>query len=82
MGSIMGGRNEQAALRSINTDRSVRAVNFKRSNSQVKINSYNIDELEPSVIAVNELNTNTDTCCLGETFTVLRVTSRTTDVYK
>ena len=71
----MGGRNDQAALRSRNNnqynDRLVRAVNFKRINSQVTTKYYDIDEPEPGTIAINELDTNADMCCIGENFTVL-----------
>ena len=63
---IIGGRNEQADLRSINNnhsnDRSVHAVNVKIINSQVTMNSYNIDDPDPGTIAVNEIDTNADMC--------------------
>ena len=79
----MGGRNEQANLISSNNgnDRSVRAVKTKRINAQVTTGDYDIEEPEPGNISVNELNTKADTCCLGSNFTVLRLTSRTSDVY-
>ena len=43
---IMGGRNEQANMRSrnIGNDRSVQAVNVKRINSQVTTGGYDIEE--------------------------------------
>ena len=59
----------------------VRAVKVKRINSQVTTNSYGIDEPEPGTISINDLDTNADICCLRETFTVLRMTSRTANVY-
>ena len=84
-GYIMGVRNEHAYLIPRNNnrcnDRLVRAVNVKMINSQVRTNGYNIDEQDPGTIAVNDLDTNADTCYLGETFTVLKTTSRTADVY-
>ena len=45
-GSIMGGRNEQANMRSRNNgnDHSVQAVNVKRINSQVTTGGYDIEE--------------------------------------
>ena len=59
-GSIMGGRNEQAALGSRNNnpynDYLARAVMVKRINSQATTNSYDIDEPEPSTIAINGAN--------------------------
>ena len=76
--SIMGGRNEQANLRSRN---SVRAVNGKRINAQVTTGGYDIEEPEPGNISVSDLDMNSDTCCLGSNFTVLQMTSITLDVY-
>ena len=82
-GSIMGGMNEQANMRSRNNsnDRSVRAVNVKRINAKVTTGGYDVEEPEPGNISVNELDTNVDTCCLGYNFTVLQMTPRTADVY-
>ena len=71
----MGGRNEQADLRSRNNnqsnDCSVRAVKVKRINSQVTSNGYNINDTEPGTMSINEIDTNADKCCLGANFTVL-----------
>ena len=71
----MGGRNEQANMRSSNNgnDRSVRAVNVKRINVQVKTGGHDIEDPEPGNISVNELDTNADTCCFGSNFTVLKI---------
>ena len=82
-GLIMGGRNEQANMRSRNNinDHSVRAVNVKRINAQVTTGNYDIEEPEPGKISVNELDTNADKCFLGSNFMVLKMTSRTADVY-
>ena len=67
--SIMGGSNKQATLRSRNNNQSserlVRAVKVKIINSQVTTNGCEIDVPEPGTIAVNEIDTNSDTCCLG-----------------
>ena len=49
-------------------------------NFQVTINGYDIDELDPSTIAVNEVDTNENTCCLGENCTVLWMTSRNANI--
>ena len=80
-GSIMGGRNKQANMRSRENgnDRSVQAVNVKRINAQVTTGGYYIEGPEPGNIFVNELDTDADTCCLGSNFTVLKMTSRTLD---
>ena len=81
----MGGRNEQATLISRNNNQSserfVRAVKVKMINSQFTTNGYDIDEPEPGTIAVNEIDTNADTCCLGAKLTILQMTLRTTNVY-
>ena len=55
-------------------ERSVRAVNVKKINSQVTTGGYDIEYTEPGKISVNELDTNADTCCLGSNFTVLLMT--------
>ena len=59
----------------------MRTVKVKRINSQVTTSGYNIDHPDPGTIAVNELDTSGETCCLGAIFTVLQVKSRTTNVY-
>ena len=71
----MGGRNEQANMRSRENgnDLSVRAVNVKSINAQIKTGGYDIEETEPGNISVNELDMNADTCCLGSNFTVLQM---------
>ena len=84
-GSIMGGFNEQSALRLRNNnqynDRSVCVVKFKRNNSKVTTNDYNINEQEPVTIAVNQLDTNKNTCCFKANFMILIMTLRTANVY-
>ena len=55
----------------------MRVVNVKRINSQVTNGGYDIEEPELVNISVNEL----DTCCIGSNFMVLRMTSRTADLY-
>ena len=56
-------------------------MNVKRINAQVTTVGYDIEDPEPGNISVNELDTNAETCCLGSNFTVLRMSSRTADVY-
>ena len=72
-GSIIGGRNEQDNMisRQNGNDCSVRAVNVKRINAQVTTGGYDIEDTKPGNISVNELDTNSDTCCLGSNLTVL-----------
>ena len=85
-GSIVRGKNEKAALISRNNNHSnecsVCAVKFTRINSQVTTNSYNIDEIQPGTIAVNNLNMNSDTFFLGSKFRVLLMASITANVYQ
>ena len=50
------------------------SVKDKRIKSQVTTNGYDIDDPEPGTIAINKIDKNTDTCCLGENFTLLRLT--------
>ena len=62
-------------------ERSLHTVKVKRINYQVTTDGYNIDEPEPGTTDVNKLDTNIDTCCLGENFTVLQMTLRNANVY-
>ena len=41
----------------------------------------NVVESTPGAIALNESDTNADTCCLGQNFAILSYTNRTADVY-
>ena len=56
-------------------------MNIKSINDWVTTSGYDIEDPEPGNISVNELDTNADTCCLGSNFTVIRMKSRTADVY-
>jgi hypothetical protein len=79
--TIMGGRNEQAQLRSRNTNSGNRSVsNIK---SKWRIGSSNTSHIEPAAntSAINESDTNADTCCLGKNFIPIGITNRTADVY-
>ena len=65
--SIMGGRNEQANLKSRNKfgDWSIRKLKVQIiSQSSSK---YMILELHPGTPATNKMDFNADTCCLGKT---------------
>ena len=56
-------------------------VNVKKINAQVTTGGYDIENPEPGNISVNEIDTNSDTYCLGSNIKVLRIISRTADVY-
>ena len=56
-------------------------MNVKRINSQVTTVSSDIEEKEPGNISFNEIDMIAYTCCLGYNFTVLKMTSRTADLY-
>ena len=84
--SIMGGRNEQANLRSTrnNTEgnnRLIRKVKVVISSQKSTNSSSNINQPQPGVVARNEMDSNADTCCLGTNFVILKITQRTADVY-
>ena len=70
-GSIMGGRNEKAALISRNNNQYnnclVGTVKVNIMNNQVTTIGYNIDDPGPGTISVNELNKNTYTCPVDQT---------------
>ena len=80
--SIIGGRNEQANLRSRNTtsdNRSIRKVKVVIS-SQRSV-GFEVDEPRPGTKSPNEMDSNADTSCLGSNFVILSYTQRTADVY-
>ena len=77
-GSLMGSRNEQANLRSWNTNnRGISNVITKRRIGCAKA----VSEPDPNTRAQNEADTNADTCCLGQNFIPLYYTNRSADVY-
>lgn len=78
-GSIMGGRNEQAGLRSRNPSRLSTVVTRRELKEISKVPA--VEEPHPGSRAQNEADTNADTCCLGTNFIVLRYTNRVADVY-
>ena len=77
-GSIMGGRNEQASLRSHNPNgRNVSNVITKRRVGR----AHSVPEPAPNTVGQNEADSNADTCCLGQNFIPLHYTNCTADVY-
>ena len=76
-GTLMGGRNEQASLRSRNPNRHIQNVITKRRIGKAKASP----EPAPNTVAANEADTNADTCCLGTNFIPILYTNRTADVY-
>ena len=52
-----------------------------RKISQAKSSYTKVQEPAPGTIAINESDTNADTCCLGKNFLVQSYTNRTVDVY-
>ena len=86
-GSIMGGRNEQAHLRTNsnnndhNTGRRISKVRTTRRltiGSTISTRDY---EPSPNTVSRNESDTNADTCCLGSNFIPIGITNRTADVF-
>ena len=81
-GSIMGGENEQANLRSQSTNQNLPIVRSIRKVDGRDRNRYQ-DRFEPNsnTSAFNEVDTNAETCCLGQNFIPLTYGNRTTDIY-
>ena len=75
---MMGGRSEQADLRTRN--RNVGAVTIRRVISSSKAQAK-FSEPPDGTKANNETNSNADTCCLGINFKILSYTNKTADVY-
>ena len=74
----MGGRNEQASLRSHNPNgRNISNVITKRRVGRAHL----VPEPAPNTMGQNEADTNADTCCLGQNFIPLHYTNCTSDVY-
>ena len=72
--SIMGGKNEQANLRSRNKsgDRFIRKVKFQISSQSSS--KYTISEPRPVTLATNEMDSNADTYFLGKNLIVIKMT--------
>ena len=74
----MGGHNEQADLRSHNTNgRGISYVITRRGVGRAMA----VTEPDVNTSAQNEADTNADTCCLGQNFIPLYYTNRSADVY-
>ena len=82
--TMMGGRNEQASYRR-DGHSSIMAVHTSRrvSSSLTKRQHAFVVEEPPAgkLSRKNESDSNADTCCLGNNFLVLSMTSKTADVY-
>ena len=76
-GSIMGGRNKQASLRSCNNNRQVQNV-FSKQRIGRDTSKY---EPTPNARATNDSDTNDGTCFLGTNFIPIAYINRTADVY-
>ena len=77
-GSLMGGRNEQADIRSRNTNnRGISNVIMKRRVGHARA----MLEPDPNTRAQNEADTNANTCCLGHNFIHLHYTNWSADIY-
>lgn len=79
-GSMMGGRNEQAA------ERGARNVSNFHSTRQHLTDHQSIRAAchvlpEPHTVGSNECDSNANTCCAGTNFVVLQYTNRSADVY-
>ena len=76
--TMMGGRSEQADLRTRN--RNVGAVTTRRVISSSKAQAK-FSEPPDGTRANNEADSNADTCCLATNFKILSYTNKTADVY-
>ena len=79
--SIMGGRNEQASLRSRNSNNIGLSTVITHRQVAETSSVPNVEQPIPGVISSNEMDSNADTCCAGSNFVVLQMTRRTADVY-
>ncbi len=69
----MGGRNEQALMQG---NRSINNVISKRTVAK----AHSVQEPPANMVDVNEADSNTDTCCLGQNFIPLFYTNRSVDI--
>jgi len=76
--TMMGGRNEQANRRQ--QQRDIRALTTTSRRIQATT-SFSPAQPSAHTSAMNECDTNADTCVLGTNFLVLAYTTRTADVY-
>ena len=76
-GSILGGLNKQAYLRSQNNNREIRNVLSKCRIGK----AITVPEPPVNTVAMDEADTNADTCCLGTNFIPLAYTNQWAYVY-
>ena len=76
--SIMGGKNEQAYLRSRNTNgRNISSVNTHKGVGRAKA----VIEPDPNTAGSDESDANADTCCLVQNFIPIAYTNRSSNFY-
>ena len=76
--SIMGGKNEQAYLRSRNTNgRNISSVNTHKGVGRAKA----VIEPDPNTAGSDESDANADTCCLVQNFIHIAYTNRSSNFY-
>ncbi|GAX24495.1 hypothetical protein FisN_18Lu065 [Fistulifera solaris] len=79
VGTVHGGRNEQAMIRG---NRSISYFQLTRSTANDRsVQATRSAIPQPGVSAANECDSNADTCCTGKNFVVLSYTNRTANVY-
>ena len=85
--NFMGGRNEQASIRSRNTNNnqsgniSLSSLRTGERTVAATKASFAASESPAGTIAANETDSNADTCVLGKNFIILNYTQRSADVY-
>ena len=77
IGSIMSGRNEQAYLGSQYNNREIRKFLSKLRIEKART----VPDPTENTVTINEVDTNSDACCLGTTFIPLASMNRSADVY-
>ena len=76
--SIMGGRNRQIQNRQ-NNQRNIASIKVRTI--ATNNSGERVSEPRPGVQANVEMDSNADTCCLGQNFVVLHYTQRAAEVY-
>ena len=77
----MEGRNSQSSMRTrLHNNCSLRAIKVVIS-TQKRHRKAKISQPEAGAESFNEMNSNSDTCCLGSNFIVIGITERTANVY-
>ena len=78
---IMGGHNEKENLRSINQYDDSSICKVKVQISSQSSSKCIKSEPHPGTSSTNEMEYNSDTCCLGTNFIAMAMIERTSDVY-